>query len=112
MDAQDCIFCKIIAKEIPSNFIKETDDLIVVKDIAPKAPIHYLIVPKKHIKDIQEMSSDDMHLTSSMFKIAQELSSELKDDGHFRLMVNSGFNAGQRVFHLHMHFLAGTIMAD
>lgn len=108
----DCIFCKIIAQEIPSTFIQETDDLIVIKDIAPKAPIHYLIIPKKHIKNIQELQPEDFGLMSSMVKMAQQLSSQLLGDGDFRLVINNGFNAGQRVFHLHIHFLAGTTMTD
>ncbi len=105
----DCIFCKIIAKQIPSSIITETDDVIVIKDIAPKAPVHYLILPKKHIQDIQSLEKTDCCLMSRMMMMAQTLS---KDAGDFRLIINSGHKAGQRVFHLHAHFLAGKELTD
>jgi histidine triad (HIT) family protein len=105
----DCIFCKIIAKQIPSSIIAETDDIIVIKDIAPKAPVHYLILPKKHIQDIQSLERMDCCLMSRMMRMAQQLS---KKTGDFRVLINSGKNAGQKVFHLHMHFLAKKEFTD
>lgn len=112
MEKNDCIFCKIIARQVPSSIIKENGNLLVIKDIAPKAPIHYLIISKKHIKDIQSMERPDAILGSAMLSMAQELSKELQEPRDFRFMINSGYNAGQRVFHLHAHFLAGTTMVD
>jgi histidine triad (HIT) family protein len=112
MEKTDCVFCKIIARQIPSSIVKETGNLIVIKDIAPKAPIHYLIIPKKHIKDIQSMDRTDAIYGSAIFSMAQELSKELQEPRDFRLVISSGYNAGQRVFHLHSHFLAGTTMAE
>lgn len=90
----------------------ETDDILVIKDLYPKAPIHYLIITKKHIKDIQEMKPDDMHLGAFMIKAAKELSVQLPGNGDCKLVINSGEGAGQKVFHLHMHFLAGKQLGE
>ncbi len=103
----DCIFCKIIAKQIPSTIIHEDNDVIVIQDIAPKASTHFLIIPKKHLKDLREFSQAERDLAAHMLFVANELSKKHLDGGDFRLMLNSGYNAGQRVFHMHMHFLAG-----
>jgi histidine triad (HIT) family protein len=108
----NCIFCKIIARQISSEIIAENDDVIVIKDIAPKAPIHYLIIPKKHIVDIQSMQQSDTVIGSAVFAMAQQLSQMLPAPHAFRLLCSNGFDAGQRVFHLHVHFLAGKQMAD
>lgn len=107
----DCIFCKIISKQIPSEIIAESEDYIVIQDISPKAPIHYLIIPKKHIKDIASLEDEDCCLAANMFLIAQQISQEVPGAEDFRLVVNNGPEAGQRVFHLHMHFLSGHKMA-
>lgn len=107
-----CIFCSIIAKKLPSHSIIETDTLLVIQDIMPKAPIHYLIIPKKHIQDIQALETTDVNLAGSMLLMAKQLSQRLAGFGAFRLLVNNGADAGQKVFHLHLHFLAGKKMAD
>lgn len=107
MNTSDCIFCKIIAKQIPSTIIDETDDLIVIKDINPKATIHYLIIPKKHIRDFRDFEQRDSELAGNMLMMAKKLSKDLSDCKAFRLVINNGAEAGQCVFHAHMHFLAG-----
>lgn len=104
---QDCIFCKIIAKQIPSKPIQETDDIIVIADIAPKAPIHYLIIPKKHIKNIQSTTDADQALLGKILLMAKTLSENLSGNQEFKLIANNGASVGQSVFHLHVHFLAG-----
>lgn len=104
---QDCIFCKIISGQIPSKKIYETDDLIVIQDIAPKAPVHYLVVPKKHIKNLQSCSLEDQALLGSILLMTQTLSKQLPGNQEFKLVSNNGASVGQSVFHLHMHFLAG-----
>jgi histidine triad (HIT) family protein len=103
----DCIFCKIINGKIPSNFIAETDDLIVIKDIAPKAPTHYLIIPKKHVADVASLSDTDQKTAGNILLMARELSKDLLGVQSFRLVANNGAAAGQCVFHLHFHFLSG-----
>lgn len=108
----DCVFCKIIDRTIPSTILVETDDLIVIKDIAPKAPFHRLIIPKKHIPDIQSLSGEDTALAGNMLMMAQRLALDLPDPKAFRLLVNSGADAGQKVFHLHIHMLSGAKMHD
>lgn len=110
--SETCIFCNINARKIPATIVAENDTVFVIKDIHPKAPIHYLIIPKKHVVDIQSMQSDELALMTDMAAMAQELSRT--DDAHhdFRLIINNGYSAGQRVFHLHMHYLAGKLPAE
>jgi len=103
----DCIFCKIVKKQVPSDIIKETEEILVFKDRAPKAIIHYLIIPKKHIKDLSSLECNTVDLGSKIFSMAKELSEESLELKNFRLLINNGGPAGQEVFHLHVHFLAG-----
>lgn len=97
----DCIFCRIVKGEIPTEIEKETDRVIVFKDIHPSAPIHYLIVPKQHIKDIRDA---EPYLWDDIRKVSTEISSEKKLTG-FRLATNAGDAA--MIPHMHIHFLAG-----
>lgn len=102
----DCIFCKIINKTIPTTIIKENDDILVVQDIAPKAPIHYLIIPKKHITNIIALTDADQDICWKIMDMARDLGNDLPSKA-FNLISNNGQAAGQSVFHLHFHFLAG-----
>ena len=103
----DCIFCKIINKQIPSDIVYEDDDVLVIKDINPKAPIHYLIIPKEHIININYLKESHAPIVWKMMKVVQKLASELKGAPSFNLVVNNGKEAGQLVSHMHWHFLAG-----
>jgi histidine triad (HIT) family protein len=111
-DIQDCIFCKIIAHELPAKRILENPSVLVIEDIAPKAPIHYLIIPKKHISMVAHLQPDDGAAVQAVFYAAQELGKQLSGSQAYRLIINNGKDAGQSVFHLHCHFIANKIMSD
>ena len=102
----DCIFCKIVHKEIPGKIVKETDRIVAFYDIAPQAPVHILIIPKKHMAGIGDMTRDDRALIGDLFYEAGLIARELKIRD-YRLVINNGKEAGQAVFHLHLHLLAG-----
>lgn len=109
----NCLFCKIAKKEIPANILAENEDVIAFHDIAPKAKIHILIVPKKHIESVNSLEVSDSKTLGIMFQTAKEIAKKLNvvDDG-FRLTINSGKHAGLTVDHLHMHLLAGEKLSD
>ena len=107
----DCIFCKIIRKEIPANIAYEDDDVIAFHDINPAAPVHILIIPKEHIPKVGEFSDDNCHFLPKLFRVSKQLAEEqgMLDEG-YRLVINSGDNGGQTVYHIHMHLLGGRVM--
>lgn len=109
---EDCIFCKIINKQIPSEIIYEDDEIIAFKDIEPVAPVHVLVVPKKHIASVMELSEEDKALIGKIYLSIQKLAVELgvEKDG-FRVATNCGENAGQTVKHIHFHLLGGKKLA-
>ncbi|MDP3974164.1 MAG: HIT domain-containing protein [Candidatus Daviesbacteria bacterium] len=102
----DCLFCKIINKEIPKEFNLETESLVVFPDINPSAEIHLLMVPKKHIKGMEEIGNDDRDLLVHVYEVVNKLVSEnnLKEN-LYRVVVNGG--KAQHIPHLHFHFLGG-----
>ncbi len=106
-----CLFCKIIEKEIPSKTVYEDERILAFEDINPQAPIHTLVIPKKHISRSLDISNDDNELIGQLFHVANKIA---KDRGvaerGFRLVMNCNREAGQTVFHLHLHLLAGRIM--
>jgi histidine triad (HIT) family protein len=104
----NCIFCKIIKGEIPSKKLYEDDDLLAFHDLHPQAPVHFLVIPKKHIKNIMELDADDSALIGRLFFKAQELakSSGCEDKGA-RFVINCKSHGGQTVDHLHVHVLGG-----
>ncbi len=105
--AEPTIFERIIAREIPADIVHETETIIAFRDIAPKAPVHLLVVPKtSQYRDVAELAEGDPALLAEVVATAQLLATE-HADGHFRLIFNTGANAGQTVFHVHAHVLAG-----
>lgn len=107
MGSPDCLFCKIVAGEIQSQVLLETDDLVAIKDINPQAPTHLLIVPKKHITDLASAQDGDAQLLGKLQLAARDLAAKHDLNGGFRLIANNGRGAGQSVFHLHYHLLGG-----
>ncbi|MEE9615190.1 MAG: histidine triad nucleotide-binding protein [Thermodesulfobacteriota bacterium] len=103
---EDCIFCKIGSGEIPSEKVRETERLFVIKDINPQAPTHLLVVPKKHYATL--LDCDDPELLGEMLRVASEAAQEagVAESG-FRTVVNTNQEGGQVVFHLHMHVIGG-----
>jgi len=108
----DCLFCKILAGDIPADIIYESDTAIAFRDINPQAPTHVLIIPRKHIATINEISDDDQALIGSLFTAAREIAAAegLADDG-YRVVMNCNEAAGQTVFHIHLHLLGGRALA-
>ena len=101
------IFQKIIDKEIPSEILYEDDLCVVIKDIAPKAPVHLLVIPKKLITKLSESSDEDSQLLGHLMTIVKKMAKEFEIDDAFNVVINNGENAGQTVFHLHIHILGG-----
>lgn len=110
---EDCIFCKIIKKEIPSTIIYEDDKVIAFNDVNPAAPIHILVVPKKHIETLLEVSDEDNELISYVYQIINKIAKEkgFANNG-FRVIVNCGKDSGQEVMHIHFHVLGGKKLGD
>lgn len=106
--AEDCIFCKIIAGEIPSSVVYEDKDILAFNDINPVAPVHVLIVPKKHIPTITDITGEDAELIGRIHLAAGEIARKLGIfENGFRLVNNCRSDGGQVVFHLHFHLLGG-----
>jgi histidine triad (HIT) family protein len=107
----ECIFCRIIRKEIPSNIVYEDDNIIAFKDINPQAPVHLLVVPKKHIPNLLEVEEKDSFLILEITRVIKELAKTYNiDDKGFRVVINTGDEGGQTVHHLHFHLLGGRFM--
>ena len=104
----DCIFCRIIARQLPCNVIHEDERILAFRDINPQAPTHVLIVPKKHIAKLTDLTDGDMPLVIDCTRVANQLARQegIAETG-FRLLVNCGAGAGQSVWHIHYHLLGG-----
>lgn len=104
----DCIFCKIINKEIPSNIVYEDEEILAFKDIAPQAPIHIVVIPKKHIEKITQINKEDEKIIGRIYSVINKIAEEqgIADEG-FRVIINCGENGGQEVKHIHFHLLGG-----
>ena len=100
------IFTKIIAREIPADIVYEQDNIIVIRDINPQAKTHLLIIPKKEIPTLNDISSYDKELMSEMFVVAKKVAHDLDIDEWYSLRLNVGEKWGQEVFHIHMHLLS------
>jgi len=106
-DPSNCLFCRIVGGQIPSKRVHEDDDVIVFHDIHPAAPVHLLIVPRRHIGSLIDAAPGDQELLGKMLLLAPRLAREHGATDGFRLVVNNGTGGGQEIFHLHLHVLGG-----
>ena len=110
---EDCLFCKIIKGEIPSTKVYEDDEILAFNDINPAAPIHILVIPKKHIENLLEVNDENREIISHIYEVINKIAKDLKIEKEgFRVIVNCGRDAGQEVMHLHFHVLAGAKFGD
>ena len=112
MRDDNCIFCKIIAGEIPSDKVYEDEDILAFRDVAPQAPTHVLVVPKSHFATLAEMDASQAELLKKCFVKIPSIAESLGLGNGYRLIVNQGKDAGQTVFHLHIHILGGRDMGE
>lgn len=106
--SSDCLFCKIVNREIPTEFLYEDDDFVVFKDINPAAPVHLLLIPKKHIRSINDLQKDDELIISNLFMLARDMAKEQGVDGSgYKLLFNVEKGGGQVIFHIHLHLIGG-----
>jgi len=105
-----CIFCRIVARTLPARIVFEDDEILAFEDARPQAPIHILIVPRKHLASLKDVTAGDVPLLGRMFTVAAKLARErgLETRG-YRTVINTGSGAGQSVFHLHLHLLGGRV---
>jgi histidine triad (HIT) family protein len=108
----DCLFCKIIGGQIPGQFVHQDEQLVAIKDVNPQAPLHVLVIPRKHIATLNDLSPEDDALMGAMHRTAAALAKEhgYADRG-YRTVFNCNREAGQTVFHIHLHVLAGRGLA-
>lgn len=110
---EDCIFCKIIKRAVPADVVYEDEEIIAFKDIQPAAPIHILIIPKKHIPSLVQLEKEDEQLVGKIYTVINEVAHlvGVKEKG-YRVIVNCGKDGGQEVQHLHFHLLAGKQLGE
>jgi histidine triad (HIT) family protein len=111
MSEETCLFCRIVSGSIPARLAHEDDDTLAFHDIDPRAPVHVLIVPRRHIAAVDQLGDADAAIMGRLFMVARSLARELGiADSGYRLVVNNGADAGQSVDHIHMHLLGGRAM--
>ena len=103
----DCLFCKIAAGEIPSEPVYEDDEILAFRDLHPQAPVHVLIIPRRHVASLDDAGDPDAALLGRVLLVARRLAGELGIGGAYRVVNNCGASAGQSIFHLHFHLLGG-----
>ncbi|MBR2832081.1 MAG: histidine triad nucleotide-binding protein [Oscillospiraceae bacterium] len=108
----DCLFCKIAAGEIPSTAVYEDEDVFAFRDINPQAPTHILVIPREHIGSVAEIGADNAALAAKCLEAVAKIAEQEHLDSGFRVISNCGPDAGQTVFHLHFHILAGKPMGE
>jgi histidine triad (HIT) family protein len=108
----DCLFCKIASGAMKVPFVAETPDLVAFRDIQPKAPVHVLVIPRRHLASLNEVGAAESGLAGSMLALAARIAAQEKiDAAGYRTVINCGGDGGQTVFHLHLHLLGGRPLA-
>lgn len=107
-----CLFCKVVAGEVPATIIHESEHAVAFRDIRPVAPTHFLVIPRRHITSVHDAKPEDATLLGQLIMTARDIAEKegLADEG-YRLVINNGVNAGQSVFHIHIHVLGGRNLA-
>lgn len=107
----DCLFCRIVADEIPSDRVYEDDEVVAFRDINPRAPTHVLVVPRRHVPDAHALTDADGELLTRLFGAVRRIADDAGLEQGYRVVTNVGPEAGQSVFHLHLHLLGGRSMS-
>lgn len=108
----DCLFCKIVDGEVPSTTLYEDELVKAFYDIKPCAPVHFLVIPKKHISSLNDVNPENSAVISHVYEVIAKLAAQLKLDKGYRVISNCGRDAGQTVFHIHFHVVAGVDMGE
>ncbi len=108
---EDCLFCKIVKKEIPAEIVYENDKFIAFRDINPQAPTHILIIPKEHFASLKEIPAEKKGILAELLLVARQIAEEKELSRGYRIVLNTGKESGQAVFHIHFHLLGGRQMA-
>lgn len=107
---QDCIFCRIAERHAPSKIVYEDEAIVAFEDINPQAPVHLLVVPRRHMESLKDIQAEDAALLGRLFLVAAQLARERElDNKGYRAVINNGAWAGQSVYHLHVHVLGGRV---
>ena len=108
MDEKDCIFCKIVRKEMDAKVVHEDDEVLAFEDINGRAPVHLLVIPKQHVANLEEIGALPDTVTKRLFEVSSEVARQHGvTEGGYAVRINNGSDAGQEVFHLHLHVLGG-----
>ena len=111
MAEENCLFCKIIAGEIPGDFVYQDDHCVVIRDLHPQAPTHVLVIPRNHLESLDDASQKDEALLGHLLRVSARVANDLgHEESGYRTVINTGAGAGQSVFHLHVHVLGGRVM--
>ena len=106
MSEENCLFCKIIEGKIPGEFVHQDDRCVVIRDISPQAPMHVLVIPRQHLESLDDASQKDESLLGHLLRVGARVANDQGQES-YRTVINTGAGAGQSVFHLHVHVLAG-----
>jgi len=110
LDGMDCLFCRIVAGTIPAKKVFEDELTVAIQDINPQAPVHVLVIPKKHVASLAETDAGDKELLGHLLEAVRELGAEQKLGKGYRVVINTGPDGGQTVEHLHLHLIGGRAM--